>query len=253
LGLLVSGEFGTRQAFQAPVLSIGNSMPYPKQTLWLRLDLPELRQTRLESPADTSWVARKRFGEPGILLPAHERYMERIGPERRRCMQENLDWLLSHPELFERIVLYHRHYRYPFIPELDADASLYQNGFLPRADEALCREFHSASLSAKIEIIGRFANREARILAARVLFRNYPAAIPESLRAESEAYLQDIRCGKPILDYSGNPRLTPLTALSEIRNLRQSAPREAEQLELLADLERYITRQFKLLANGDPA
>jgi exodeoxyribonuclease-1 len=253
LGLLVSSEFGTRQAFQAPVLSVGNSIPYPKQTLWLRLDLPHLRETRLESLADTTWVARKRFGEPGILLPPHERYTELLGPERRRCMQENLDWLMSHPELFERIVLYHRHYRYPFIPDLDADASLYQNGFFPRPDEALCRKFHAASLSGKIDIIGRFSSREARILAARVLFRNYPTEMPDRLRTESEAYLQRIGRGEQILDYSGNPRRTPQAALAEIRTLRQSTPRDAEQMDLLADVERYITRQFNLLVDEDPA
>jgi exodeoxyribonuclease-1 len=246
LGLLVSGEFGTRQAFQAPVLFIGNSIPYPKQTLWLRLDLPQLRETRPESLADTTRVTRKRFGEPGILLPPHERYAEQLGTERRRCMQENLEWIGSHPDLFERIVLYHRQYRYPFIPDLDADASLYQNGFLPRPDEVLCREFHAASLSEKADLIDRFSSREARILAARVLFRNYPAEMPARLRAESEAYFQRIGRGEPILDYSGNPRRTPQAALAEIRALRQSAAREAESLALLADVERYLTGHFGL-------
>jgi exodeoxyribonuclease-1 len=253
LGLLVSSEFGTRQAFQAPVLSIGSSIAYPKQTLWLRLDLSHLRETRLASPADTTWVARKRFGEPGILLPLQERYIELLDPERRRCVQENIDWLRSHPELFESIVRYHRHYRYPFIPDLDADASLYQNGFFPRADEALCRKFHAASLTGKIDIIGRFSNREARILAARVLFRNYPAETPDPLRTEWEAHLQRIVGGAQILDYSGNPRRTPQAALSEIQTLRRSAPRDAEQMDLLADVEGHISRQFKLFLDEESA
>ena len=244
LGLLVASEFGTRHAFQAPVLSIGNSIPYPKQTLWLRLDLPNLQETRSESVAETSWVARKRYGEPGILLPPHERYTERIGAERRRRAEENLDWLRAHPELFERIVVHHRHYRYPFIPELDADAGLYQNGFFSRADEALCRKFHDASLTGKIEITGRFASRDARTLAARLLFRNYPGELPESLLAEGSGHLRRIRCGKPMVDHTGALRLTPEAALHEIRQLSQSSRLDTEQMRLLDDLKRYIAEQF---------
>ena len=39
-GLMVSGEYGPEQNYQAPVISIGTSIPYPNQTLWLRMDLP---------------------------------------------------------------------------------------------------------------------------------------------------------------------------------------------------------------------
>ncbi len=244
LGLLTAGEFGTRQAFQAPVLAIGNSIPYPKQTLWLRLDLPPLRQTRIETIADTTWVARKRFGEPAILLPPHERHIERIDSERRQCMQQNLEWLASHPSIFERIILHHRHYRYPFIPDVDADAGLYQNGFFTRPDEALCREFHAAALPGKIDTLGRFAGREAGCLAARVLFRNYAADLPDPLRTESAAFLERIRRGEPMLDFAGNPRRTPLSALHEINAMRQSADRDADQLDILTDVERYIRKHF---------
>lgn len=244
LGLLTSGEFGTRQAFQAPVLAIGNSIPYPKQTLWLRLDLPHLRQTRIEAIADTTWVARKRFGEPAILLPPHERYIERIDPERRQCMQQNLEWLASHPSIFERIIRHHRHYRYPFIPDLDADAGLYQNGFFTRPDEALCRTFHAAALPGKIEALDRFAGREARLLAARLLFRNFAAELPDPLRTACAAFLQRIRRGEPMLDFTGIPRRTPLSALHEINELRSAAGGDAEQLDILTEVESYIRTHF---------
>jgi len=240
LGLLVASEFGTRHAFQAPVLSIGNSIPYPKQTLWLRLDLPNLQEIQSESVTETSWVARKRYGEPGILLPPHERYTEQIGAERRRRAEENLNWHRSHSELFERIVLHHRQYRYPFIPGLDADAGLYQNGFFSRADEALCRKFHGASLPEKFEIIGRFASRDARTLAARLLFRNYPDELPDDLLAECSEHLRRIRCGEPMVDHTGTLRLTPQVALAEIRQLNQSSRLDAEQAHLLDDVRRYI-------------
>jgi len=244
LALLAGSEFGTRLAFQVPVLSIGYSIPYPKQTLWLRLDMPHLQETRIESPADTTWVARKRFGEPAILLPPHERYLERIDLDRRRCMQKSLAWLESHPHIFERIILHHRHYRYPFIPDLDVDAGLYQNGFFSSPDEALCQEFHAAALPEKIAALDRFSGREARCLAARVLFRNYSADLPASLRTESAAFLQRIRRGEPMMDFTGSPRRSPQSALSEINQLQPSPDPGTEPSDILADLERYIRNRF---------
>jgi exodeoxyribonuclease-1 len=253
LGLLTASEFGTRLAFQAPVLSIGNSIPYPKQTLWLRLDLPSLREARLESVAETTWVARKRFGEPALLLPPHARYLQRIDPDRRQCMQENLAWLSFHPHLLQAIIRHHRGFRYPFIPDLDADAGLYQNGFFAKADEALCREFHAADLPAKADILDRFAGREARCLAARVLFRNFAAELPERLQPELAAFLERIRHGEPALDFTGTPRRSPQAALSEIRQLQQSTAPRTEPSDILADLEIYIKNRFLAgLNEGSP-
>ncbi len=244
LALLVSSEWGTRNGFLAPVLSIGFSIPYPKQSLWLRLDLPNLRGLRIEDPAGASWVVRKRFGEPGILLPPHDRYLERMAPERRSQTEQNLEWLKAHPAEFEALVQHHRSYRYPFIPNLDPDAGLYQSGFLPRADEALCREFHASPLPGKIDLINRFKSREARVLAARVLFRNYLGEIPESLARDSEAHRWRIAYGGPMLDFNGQPRLTPQRALAEIRELRQAPALEPDQHALLEDLERNTLRRW---------
>ena len=244
LGLLVASEFGTRHLFQAPVISIGQSIPYPKQTLWLRLDLADLGETRVESVAESSWVVRKRCGEPGILLPPIERYMEQIGDERRANMTENLAWLKSHPSLFEAIIRYHRHYRYPFIADVDADASLYQSGFFTRADEARCRSFHAGSLHEKIDLIGRFSSREARILASRLLSRNYPAELPAAMAEEFAEYMHRIRRGDSMLDFAGHLRRTPQMALAEIHEMKRAADLDPEQHFLLDDLERYILLHF---------
>ena len=243
-GLLVAGEFGTRNAFQAPVLFVGTSIPYPKQSLWLRLDLPALRDTRSEDPAATTWVARKRWGEPGILLPPHERYLDRIAPERRAVMDANLSWLASRPELLEAIARHHCEYRYPFVPDLDPDAALYQNGFLPRADEALCREFHAAGLPAKMELAERFANRDAGLLARRLLFRNYPDETRARFAEAAEAHHRRICEGVPVADMAGRPRTTPQQALAEIRALRKAPAATAEQREILDELEAYIRDRF---------
>jgi exodeoxyribonuclease-1 len=118
-GLMVGTEYGPRQMYQVPVLSIGNSIPYPNQTLWLRLDLPTLREVPATSIDEATWIVRKRYGEPGILLPSHQRYWKYLSDERKSIVAQNLGWLQSNPETFQKIVSYHRDYTYPFIPALD--------------------------------------------------------------------------------------------------------------------------------------
>jgi exodeoxyribonuclease-1 len=252
LGILVASEWGTRNGFQAPVLSIGSSIPYPKQCLWLRLDLPNLREMQIEDPAGASWVVRKRYGEPGILFPPHDRYLELMGPDRRMQMEQNIEWLKARPREFEALIRHHRHYRYPFIPDLDPDAGLYQNGFFPRSDEALCREFHAAPLPRKIDIIDRFKSREARVLAVRLLFRNYAGELPEGLQRESEEHRRRIRQGDPMVDFKGQRHITPQQALAEIRKLRQALGLDREQKDLLDDLERDIANRWGCAPEARP-
>ena len=248
-GLMISGEFGPRQNYQIPVISIGESIPYSNQGLWLRMDQPQLRETDPSSIAETTWVIRKRFGEPGILLPPHDRYWKRIGDERMAVFEENLKWLQANQKVFHQIVNYYREFRYPFIPNLDADASLYQMGFYSRADEKLCRTFQNASLEKKATLIERFSSPDARTLAWRVLGRNYPKMLPAEYESEFKHYMKRInppREKDALLDYREHRRITPKDALAEINDLKQSGELDHNQLRLLENLAEYIQTQFKL-------
>ncbi len=246
--LMVSGEFGPGQNYQVPVISIGASIPYSNQTLWLRMDLPQLRQTTSDTIAETSWIIRKRMGEPGILLPPQDRYWKRIGEPRRSVFAENLRWLQEQSDIFQKIVTYHREYRYPFIPDLDPDASLYQTGFYSRADEMLCRKFHRASLDQKATIISQFSNPDARILAGRILYRNWPQDIPGDDDHDHQSYLQQINPlteEDAIVDFRGDKRTTPAGALAEISRLKQAGGLDEPRQRLLDDLAEYIRDKFK--------
>jgi exodeoxyribonuclease-1 len=55
------------------VICLGQHRHYKNQTLWLRLDLPELQNTTKETIKENTWVLHKRFGEPGFLLPPLQR------------------------------------------------------------------------------------------------------------------------------------------------------------------------------------
>ena len=248
-GLMISGEYGPRQNYQIPVISIGESIPYSNQTLWLRMDQPQLCETTPQSIAETTWVIRKRLGEPGIILPPHDRYWKRIGDERNALFEENLKWLQANHEIFLQIVNHYREYRYPFIPNLDADVSLYQIGFYSRADEKLCRTFQEASLEKKANLVDQFSSPDARTLAWRILGRNYPAALPAEYASEFKQYMQRINPSREkdaLVDYREERRTTPQDALVEIIRLKQTGELDRNQLRLLEDLADYIQTQFKL-------
>jgi exodeoxyribonuclease-1 len=247
-GLMVSGEYGPDQNYQIPVISIGTSIPYPNQTLWLRLDLPQLRDTTPESIAETTWVIRKRLGEPAILLPPHDRYWEKIGNDRNAIFEENLKWLQENHDVFQRIVKYYREFRYHFIPNLDPDASLYQIGFYSKADEKLCRRFHRASLEEKADLVVQFSSPEARTLAWRIICRNYPGAVSAKFAAEFQRYMERINPlmdADAMVDYREERRATPVGVLNEINRLKHSEDLTDHQIQLLTDLENYLHTEFK--------
>ena len=246
-GLMVSSEYGPRQMYQIPVLSIGKSIPYSNQTLWLRLDLPELRETKNDSVAESTWIVRKRYGEPGILLPPNARYLKFLGDDRKAIVAENLNWLQSNPSKFQQIVDYHREYTYPFIPNLDPEAALYQIGFFSRSDEKLFKEFQIAPPDEKEAIAKRLKSQDARTLAVRLLCRNFPQQISPELAGEFETYLRRINPAREedaIIDYKEAPRMTPASALAEIAHLRKSGKLDNQQKTVLNDLQNYIKRNF---------
>ena len=247
-GLMISSEFGPGCFYQAPVLSIGKSVPYRNQTLWLRLDLPELKGATPDTISETTWVVRKKIGEPGFLLPPLDRYWNQLKAERRETVRENIQWLQSNPALFQEIIQYHRDYRYPIVPDLDADAALYQIGFLSPEEQNLCRRFHQASFEERTRMINRFPGTELREVATRILLRNYQSQLTGKLLKIFSTFMERVNPrteDAAMVDYRGNRRTTPLKALAEIRRLKQTAGLDPNQVKLLDALAGYITERFQ--------
>jgi len=246
LGVMVNGYFGASNNYQAPVISIGDSEPYKNQNLWLRLDQPELQALSSDTIPD-SRIIRKRYGEPGIILPPHDRFWKHLSAERQMLAEANKNWLQANPELFHKLIHYHRNYRYPLIPDLDADAALYQLGFPSEHEKRLQQAFHNAPLSNKAEVISQLPRQETRDLAIRILARNYPHALPEKLSQTYQIYKNKLNPPKAedaLPDYKGHKRTTPLYALAEIEQIKTNLKPDEEQLGLLNDLASYIDSHF---------
>ena len=247
LALLADSVYGFQHQFQIPAIYIGNSIPYANQTLWLRLDQPELQDTAADRIMDTTWVVRKKLGEPEIVLPPLERYLKVLNTERRRAYEENLKWLAENPSIFEDIIRYHTEYTYPPVPDLDSDAALYEMGFLTRKEQDICRRFHDLSLEEKPSAADRFTRPILKILAQRIITRNYPQYAGRSAAKEMKQYMGRVNPkeeAKAMLDYTGAKRRTPADALAAISDMAQDAALDTEQRDLLDGLRTHIQGTF---------
>ncbi|MBU0993062.1 MAG: exodeoxyribonuclease I [Proteobacteria bacterium] len=247
MGLIHNSALGNENNYMAPVIYIGDSKPYSNQSLWLRMDLPELQTVTIETIKEGTWVLRKRFGEPGILLPPEDRFWKLIGEKRNHEVEENIKWVKEHPSIFREIVMYHREFRYPMVPDIDPDAALYQNGFLSKDDQAVCREFHLTPFPEKQHIIARLKDRTTRKLAERILYRNSEDNLKPSPGSEYISYLGKINSAPEkatLVDYRGEKKLTPAEAISDIKKIRGEQKMDHEQADLLEALEAYINQKF---------
>ena len=123
MGLMLSGTFGSRCNYQAPVMCLGQHQHYRNQTLWLRLDQP------LTTDTDTWFIVKKKLAESPIVLPFSERATRCLTPEMHEVVRQNQIWLGRHPELLQKVTDHWLSFTYSDIAHCDCDANLYQAGF----------------------------------------------------------------------------------------------------------------------------
>jgi exodeoxyribonuclease-1 len=247
MGLMVDGGFGTESLFLAPVISIGQSIPYKNQTLWMRVDRPELQETTPDTFDDTTWVIRKKLGEPGFILPPLERYWQRIDAKRRAQVEENRKWLTANEPLMVDLVRYHREYRYPEVPDVDPDAALYETGFMSKRDEEICRRFHAGDIKEKSRLIDQLTTPIHRELARRLMVRNFEGDVSGKLTRRFNGFLKQVHPAThkdALVDYRGQRRTTPAVALKEVESLRKGSALDDTQKKVLDGLERYLKERF---------
>lgn len=242
LALLI-GNAGGSDFYQYPVISLGQHLHYKNQTLWLRLDTPELSTTTTNTLDQTTWVARKRAGEPGFLLPFIPRFTQYLNSKRQQCVTDNLAWLAKNPTLFTDIQQYHRDYKYPEVAHVDVDADLYNAPFLTPEEERLCARFHVVPPEKKITLVPQFRNPHLREMATRLIGRHYPDYLTHEMMETFNRYLHAINPENnqhALVDYRGEQRMTAKTALANLIQIKSAGNLETEKLELLKGLEEYI-------------
>ncbi len=169
--------------------------------------------------------------------------MPHLEAERLSRTEENLAWLKKQPELLKSITDWHLDYQYPYIPETDAEARLYLDGFQTAEEAAFCRQFHAATPDEKARLTLKRPDGTLKTLATRLIGRYFPTALSGALAADFNQFLaqafSDQEAHAPV-DFRGNRRLTPRTALETIQSLRQENLFSPEDQTLLTDYEHYL-------------
>ena len=228
LGIIINNQFGSDLNYQALGLYLGDSIPYPNQSLWLRLDWEDLRKYE---PQDV-YAIRKKYGEAPIILPPLERYLAKLNPRSFKIAQDNQTWLTQNQSFLHQVIKSQREFKYEFIPDLDVDAALYQNGFFSSQEEKLCLQFREKPILEKIKFLKHFNNPNLLKLGRRILWRNYPKNLTPELKNDFLSYLHT-----DLHDHRKRKRFTPADALVEIQTIKTEENPDQEQIKLMDDLK----------------
>lgn len=267
-GLMVLGKFGNRDQFQAPVLGLGQHLHYKNQTLWLRLDMPGLNTITQENLADylvdvmnperdsllrkgkkadvqqdnPIWVIRKKYGEPGMILPPGQRFQIHLSDGRKKVVADNIQWCKEQQQHLMAIAHYYRDFKYPTIPDTDVDAALYQADFMTPQEQTLSRRFHLAKADDKVKLISQFTDPNYREMALRVIGRHFPDTLSDKQQALFQDYLAQVYTRDPataLIDFRGAKRFTLTDAENDLTKIRQQIQLSAERQALLQELAEY--------------
>ncbi len=268
LCIMVSLSFGGEFMYMAPVLSIGHSKKYSNQSLWLKLDcgpisleefdvdklnLVKSGQVKYDFQENNFFVIRKRYGEEKIVLPSIRRFWNRLSKNQQNTCIKNLELIADRIEIFKQFVKYHRDYEYPFIPDLDSDASIYQSGFFSRKEKKEMALFHDTSVEGKIKLTisaeSQLKSLRIRTMAYRILFRNYPDSLSRlsdatlPLSDESIRYMEKLRSSSSkntIRGFRNDSKLNCDSAIKILHRIREKNKLDKEQSEILDWLATYI-------------
>jgi len=249
--LMVSLSFGPKANYMAPVVHLGQSLTYKNQSLWLRLDSDDILGLEAGLDVSDTFVIRKRSGDALIVLPALERFWDKMPESSQQAANENIAKIRHHWELFFEFIQYHLAYKYPFIPDMDPDAALYQDGFFSNQEKKQSDLFHKfvynlKSDHQKQELLKKIKSPRIKILARRILARNFDDTTGQTKETEDHLCLNRLRSSlkkDQIIGYKNDIKFNCKQGLQELKETEQKFlnPNQ-DQRKILNWLRDYIEK-----------
>ncbi len=243
--LMVSASFGADNKYISPVIHLGNSVAYKNQSLWLRLDAEDSLGISAQSDVSEIMVIRKKPGDAFVVLPMLDRFQLKLTDRTSESMQENLDRIQHQWVRFFELIRYHTEYKYPVIPQMDIDASLYQDGFFSSQEKQECRRFHQADDLTKPSVIGTMQSHRIKELSKRIVFRNALTPTVFTASREWSDHLSRLKSDDEqdrFVGYKNEGKLTVPQAVSQLKEVNtQITSPTPEQQKILEWLERYLS------------
>ncbi len=233
-GLMVNAKFGANHTYQSMVLALGSHLHYKNQTTWLRLDKCDLTSLDFAECESQGLIIRKKYAEPGFLLPPSEHFTRHMSLDRMKQVEKNLQIIQKDFQHFEIIQQEARAYTYPDQDNIDVDAGLYELGFQTRDEQQWCRDFHVALPAAKKILLDTMKNPHIKEQAQRMIWRADQNSDPD-IQQQMQSIIQKIyqeneKTG--IFDYRGFEKRGLRDVLHELREIEQSGLDSEQQLAI---------------------
>lgn len=225
--LMLSTAFGSDSNYMAPVIHIGQSIPYKNQTLWMRLDIEDIPYLNSEVDLKDTFVIRKRPADELIVLPSLERFWNKMSTSLQKSVKYNMEKIIQKKQRFFEFIQYHQEYKYPFIPDLDPDAALYQDGFFSFQEKKESNLFHKSFKSLQSdnhahEILNKITSPRIKVLASRILYRNFKNEKWQSKGIDNSLSLNKLRSSlkeDQIIGYKNDIKFNCRQGLRELKEL----------------------------------
>lgn len=246
LCLMASASFGPGLNYLVPVINIGQSKSYTNQNLWVRLDLDDILGIKTDIPIEETFVVRKRFGDLPIVLPAIDRFWNKLTSDVHELVKNNIELLSGNMIRFKQFIDFHQTFKYPLIQRIDSDADLYQGGFFSVDEKKEIKLFHQAVDNDLSSFFNTVKSSRIRHLAMRINERNFMKPQDNLENDEYENYLNRMRSDDvedQIIGYKGEVKLTSGQALKELDKVRKELENpSSEENQMLTWLNDYISR-----------
>jgi len=244
LCLMVSASFGFKANYMAPVIHLGQSLTYKNQSLWLRLDSDDILGLDKGVDLNDTFVIRKRHGDALIVLPALERFWNKMPRYSQQSANDNMEKIRHHWGRFFEFIQYHLAYKYPFVPDMDPDAALYQDGFFSDQEKKEIDLFHNSQDHQKQGILNKIKSPRIKILASRILARNFEDKVGPAKETEYHLYLNRLRSSlekDQIIGYKNDIKFNRQQGLKELKEVENEIlDLDQDQLNILNWLKDYI-------------
>ncbi len=242
--IMISLSFGSKVNYMAPVIHLGQSLPYKNQSLWLRLDSETIPGFGNELNSDDAYVIRKRPGDELIILPALERFWNKMPGLSKQFSEENLAKIQKEWKKFFECIQYHIEYRYPYIPDIDPDAALYQDGFFSAKEKKQCELFHKTESGLKHGILDQIQSPRIKVLVGRILDRNFLEEPFQTGSIEYQFHIDRLRSSSEehrIKGYRGDTKYNCYQGIEELKELENTLLNfDPNQKKMISWLKEYI-------------
>ena len=236
IGVFTDISLGYESKCCCAALCIGRHQIYKNQSLWMKIDYPDISQYFNDADSNPR-ILKRKDSEPSFILPWEKSYNHILGELKNTSVENNINWLNENSNILKDFINDSIIHEYDNIENLDIDASIYNNGIFKNHELADINMFHSSNAEDKISLISSIKTERTSDLASRIIFRNFSSHLNFELKEKIKNNI--IRTDS--ISLKGNSRRTPEEAISDSESILIKGDVDDEQIKILNDYIAYLT------------